>query len=103
MQQLVLAAGTIIVGVFGCVTYFYLSNMALDRIFPASGPNAGVNINRANGVRPWLFLFPALALLTVYLVYPVFVSIYLSFMDAQGKTFVGGANYSWLVNDVKFR
>jgi len=103
MEQFIMAAVTILVGVFGCITYFFLSNMALDRVYPASGPNAGANINRANQIRPWLFLFPALLLLCVYLVYPVFVSIYLSMMDAQGKNFVGADNYIWLVNDVKFR
>tara|TARA_R110002096_G_scaffold13722_9_gene48315 strand:- start:4303 stop:5295 length:993 start_codon:yes stop_codon:yes gene_type:complete len=103
MEQFIMAAVTILVGVFGCITYFFLSNMALDRFYPASGPDAGANINRANQIRPWLFLFPALFLLSVYLVYPVFVSIYLSFMDAEGKNFVGAGNYIWLVNDVKFR
>jgi alpha-glucoside transport system permease protein len=103
MEQFVMAAVTILVGVFGCILYFFLSNMALDRIYPAAGPNAGANINRANQVRPWLFMFPALWLLTVYLVYPVFVSIYLSFMDANGDNFVGADNYIWLINDDKFR
>jgi alpha-glucoside transport system permease protein len=103
MEQFVMAAVTILVGVFGCILYFFLSNMALDRIYPAAGPNAGANINRANQVRPWLFMFPALGLLTVYLVYPVFVSIYLSFMDANGDNFVGADNYIWLINDDKFR
>ncbi|MFT7060570.1 MAG: alpha-glucoside transport system permease protein [Pseudorhodobacter sp.] len=103
MEQFVMAAVTILVGVFGCITYFFISNMALDWFCPASGSNAGANINRANQIRPWLFLFPALALLVTYLVYPVFMSIYLSFRDAEGKTFVGGANYIWLINDVKFR
>jgi alpha-glucoside transport system permease protein len=52
---------TIIIGVGGCVGYFYLSNMFIDRVlFPATGKNAGRNINRANMVRPWLFLFPAI-------------------------------------------
>ena len=48
-------------------------------------------------------MFPALALLTVYLVYPVFQSIRLSFMDANGQSFVGGANYDWLIHDGKFQ
>ena len=98
-----MAAVTILVGVFGCVTYFYLSNVLLDRIYPASGPRAGANINTANRIRPWLFLLPALLLLSVYLVYPVFVSVYLSFMDATGENFVGADNYIWLINDGKFR
>ena len=52
---------TIIIGVGGCVGYFYFANLVLDRfIFPAKGAEAGRNINRANAVRPWLFLLPAL-------------------------------------------
>ncbi len=98
-----MAAATIIVGVVGCIGYFFLSNSILDSVYPARGPNAGANINRANQIRPWLFLFPALILLTVYLVYPVFVSIWLAFMDADGEKFVGLDNFVWMVGDVKFR
>ena len=103
MEQFVLAAGTVIIGVVGCIGYFFLSNMALDAIYPTRGENAGANIIRANKIRPWLFLLPALLLLGVYLVYPVFVSIYLSFMNSDGKTFVGLANYKWMISDGKFR
>lgn len=103
MSQVLLAMSTIIVGVFGCVAWFYLSNLMLDRAFPARGPSAGHNINRANTIRPWLFLGPALAILTVYLVYPVFNTVWLSFHDASSENFVGFANYAWLVNDEKFR
>lgn len=103
MEQFVMAAVTIVVGVLGCVGYFFLSNAALDSIYPARGPNAGTNITRANTIRPWLFLLPALILLGVYLVYPVIVSVIFSFMDARAETFVGFANYQWMVNDEKFR
>ncbi len=103
MQQLILASSTIVIGVFGCVAYFFASNLILDRIYPASGPNIGRNINSANAIRPWLFLFPALALLAVYLVYPVFVSIYLSVMDKNGEVFVGFDNFAWLLQDGKFQ
>lgn len=102
MEQFIFAAVTILVGVFGCICYFFLANFALDQILPATGRNAGANINRGNQIRPWLFLFPALGLLTVYLVYPVFVSIYLSLMNARGEKFVGMANYAWLISDDKF-
>jgi len=103
LEQFGMAAVTILVGVFGCIGYFFVSNMILDRVFPASGPQAGRNINRAGAIRPWLFLLPALLLLGVYLVYPVFVSVWLSLHDARGQNFVGTDNYVWLVNDPKFR
>ena len=95
---------TIVVGVGACLGYFYFSNLILDRvIFPASGPNAGRNINRANLVRPWLFLFPALFALTVYLAYPVFETLRLSLTDrAQGGAFVGLDNYRQMTNEAKF-
>ncbi len=103
MQQLFMASATIVFGVFGCVGYFFLSNFILDRVYPARGPNAGSNINRASLIRPWLFLMPAVLLLTVYLVYPLVYSFILSFKDSRGQNYVGVANYQWLINDSKFR
>ncbi len=103
MTQVLLAIFTIVAGVFGCVLYFYLSNLILDRLFPPRGPDAGRNINRAMAIRPWLFLGPAIVILSVYLVYPVFNSVWLSFHDAAGDEFVGFDNYLWLVGDGKFR
>ena len=102
MEQALFALATIIVGVFGCVAYFYLSNMALDTVFPPRGPDAGRNINRASAIRPWLFLGPAIILLSLYLVYPVFNSIWLSFHDATGDEFVGFDNFAWMFGDEKF-
>lgn len=95
---------TILVGVGGCVGYFYFSNQILDKvIFPAKGPKAGDNINRANQVRPWLFLFPAIFALGLYLGYPVFETLRLSLTDrTQGGAFVGLANYNQMMAEPKF-
>ena len=95
---------TIIIGVGGCVGYFYFSNLILDKvIFPARGPNIGRNINRANMVRPWLFLFPAIFALGLYLVYPVFETLRLSVTDRDmGGAFVGLANYEQMFRESKF-
>ena len=95
---------TIIIGVGGCIGYFYFSNQILDRVlFPAKGPNAGRNINRANQIRPWLFLFPALVALGLYLAYPVFETLRLSLTDrSQDGAFVGLANYSQMFGEGKF-
>jgi len=100
MQGLV----TIIVGVGACVAYFYASNLVLDRvIFPAKGKDRGRNISRANAVRPWLFLFPAMAALGLYLVYPVVGSFWRSLFNRSGDAFVGFGNYQALAADEGFR
>nr|WP_319384030.1 sugar ABC transporter permease [uncultured Roseibium sp.] len=99
-----LGLATIVIGVGACLGYFFFSNVVLDKvIFPASGPNAGRNINRANMVRPWLFLFPALFALMLYLAYPVFETLRLSLTDRdQGGAFVGLANYQQMMAEPKF-
>ena len=95
---------TILIGVGGCIGYFYLSNLLLDKvIFPASGPNPGRNINRANLVRPWLFLLPAILVLGLYLVYPVVGSFIRSLYNRSGSDFIGFGNYATLLAAPEFR
>lgn len=95
---------TIVIGVSVCVGYFYASNLILDKVlFPARGPHIGRNINRANAIRPWLFLFPAFAALSLYLAYPVFETLRLSLLDRdQGNAFIGLANYQQMFEEPKF-
>lgn len=97
---------TIIVGVGGCVGYFYFSNQILDKVlFPARGPNAGRNINRASMIRPWLFLLPSILALGLYLAYPVVETLRLSLMErvpGGGSEFVGLDNYTQMFNEPKF-
>ena len=95
---------TIVIGVGGCVGYFYFSNLLLDKvIFPPKGKNIGRNINRANLIRPWLFLFPALFALGLYLAYPVIETLRLSLTDrSQDGAFVGLANYRQMFGEPKF-
>ncbi|MBL1242300.1 MAG: sugar ABC transporter permease [OCS116 cluster bacterium] len=102
MEQILLALGTMAIGVAGCIAYFWGSNVILDRIYPAIGDNAANNIRKSTAIRPWLFLGPALIILGFYLVYPVFNSIILSVYDASSENFVGLDNYIWLFNDGKF-
>ncbi len=97
---------TIIVGVGGCIGYFYFSNQFLDKVlFPAKGPNIGRNINRANMIRPWLFLAPAIIALGLYLAYPVVETLRLSLTErlpGGGSQWVGLANYSQMFGEPKF-
>ncbi len=97
---------TIVIGVSGCIGYFYGANVFLDKVlFPAKGPNAGRNINRANLIRPWLFLMPALLALGLYLAYPVFATLRLSFLErlpGNEYAFVGFDNYTRMFGEDKF-
>ncbi|MET0597158.1 MAG: sugar ABC transporter permease [Mesorhizobium sp.] len=104
--QLIFAFSTIVVGVLGCVAYFWGANRLLDAIFPSHGVAGAAaidNLRRQGLIRPWLFIGPALIILTVYLIYPVVATIWLSFHDKSGNSFVGGANYSWALGDREFR
>lgn len=42
---------------------------------------------------PWLWILPATVLVAIFLVYPVFYTIWLSLLDATSSTFVALANY----------
>ncbi|MEY1555449.1 carbohydrate ABC transporter permease [Yoonia sp. R2331] len=107
MHPALLGLVTVAIGVGGCIGYFYGANVFLDKVlFPAKGPNAGRNINRANQIRPWLFLFPAIFALGLYLAYPVFATLRLSFLErlpGNQYAFVGFDNYTRMFGEPKFR
>jgi len=46
-------------------------------------------------VRPFVFVGPALVILSAYLVYPALRTVYLSFFDARSQAFVGLDNYAF--------
>jgi alpha-glucoside transport system permease protein len=104
--QLLNALITVIIGVGGCLLYFYGSNTLLDKMLPVNASNDDRvirNLKLQSSIRPWLFLGPALILLTLYLVYPVIQTIWLSFHDNAGDKFVGLNNYAWAFKDTQFR
>src|SRR4051794_25149140 len=51
------------------------------------------------GVRPYVFVGPALVILSVFLVYPVINTILISFKDAHSQKFVGLDNYRFVFTD----
>ena len=60
--QIFSAIFVIVVGVGGCVAYFWGANKALDLVFPShgvSGAAAVDNLRRQGMIRPWLFIGPA--------------------------------------------
>ncbi len=48
-------------------------------------------------LRPWVWLFPAIAFLTVFLIYPTLYTLYLSFLDKFSTAFVGLDNYVYFL------
>jgi alpha-glucoside transport system permease protein len=50
-------------------------------------------------VRPWVFVGPALVLLSVFLLYPAVNTIFVSFRDARGEAWVGLDNYRFVFTD----
>jgi alpha-glucoside transport system permease protein len=101
------ALATVVIGVAACVLYFWGTNFVLDRTLGTQASADGVASARQDRlrtrIRPWLFLFPALFFMGLYLVYPVFETIRLSLYNRNGTTFVGLFNYIWAFNDPAFR
>jgi alpha-glucoside transport system permease protein len=92
----------VVVSIAVCLLYFAGSNFLLDQIVRLPLGSAAGKEQVRSRVRPWLFLAPALLLLGVYLLYPLFETFRLSFFDATGETFVGLSNYQWVLVDQNF-
>ena len=92
----------VVVSVGVCLLYFAGSNWLLDNVLARPSMPRLKREALREGVRPWLFIAPALLLLGVYLVYPFFETLRLSFMNATGEGFVGLSNYAWVFTDENF-
>jgi len=88
-SRLLVAAVALIVGVFG-VWLIYIGTDMVVSLLPA-----GIR----ERVRPFVFVGPALVVLTAYVVLPAVSSLYLSFLDARADEFVGLANYVFIFTD----
>ena len=58
---------------------------------------------RQGRLRPWLWLLPGLAFLTVFLAFPLLNTIVLSVLDATASQFVGFSNFADLATDPALR
>lgn len=106
MQQILNALLAIVLGVGALLLYFYGSNWLIDRFLgdrlTAEGYVEDKRARLRESIRPWLFVGPALILLTLYLVYPAIQTFILSFYNARGTEFVGLRNYTWALQDGEF-
>jgi alpha-glucoside transport system permease protein len=62
----------------------------------------GLPERRRAAVRPWLWLLPAFAFLTIYLIAPMVQTAFLSFFDRRSENFIGFDNYLGLFGDDAF-
>ncbi|HET6712325.1 MAG TPA: sugar ABC transporter permease [Actinomycetota bacterium] len=88
-NRIVVVLVAIVVGVVGVFALYWAMNEAVD-LLPS---------RYREGVRPWVFVGPALVILGVFLVYPVVNTLLTSLKDARGQEFVGLDNYAFVFTD----
>ena len=79
----------ILIGVVGVFFVFWAMDQIVD----------GLPERLREGVRPYVFVGPAVVILSVFLVYPVVNTILISFRDARSQGFVGLDNYEFVFTD----
>lgn len=83
----------ILLGVVGVFFVFWAMDQIVD-VFPE---------RFREGLRPYVFVGPALVILSVFLIYPVVNTILISFRDSQGNSYVGLDNYRFVFTDDSMR
>ena len=104
LMQLFWAVAAVAAALGVSALYFVGVNLALDTFLGSSSDgNVSVRNERLrSAIRPWVFLGPALLLLGLYLVYPVFATTWLSFLGPAGNDWVGLTNWGRLFTDPQF-
>ena len=90
---------TVLVGILVFVLFFHVSNLLLDYF----GKRSSKIFKLENSLRVIIFIAPAFIVLFVFIIYPVFETIRLSFYDKIGREFLGWSNYAWAIKDPDFR
>ena len=90
---------TVLLGILVFVLFFHVSNFLLDYF----GKRSSRIFKLENSLRVIIFIAPAFIVLFVFIIYPVFETIRLSFYDKIGREFLGWSNYAWAIKDPDFR
>jgi len=93
MTQLLTAFTAIALGVGGVLALFWGLNLAVDR----------TSEQVQDKLRPWVFIGPAMLVVTLFLLVPALDTFRRSFMGPASDEFVGLANYEFLVTDPQVR
>ena len=104
-SQIGFAITSICAGIAVCVGCFWGANLLLDKALPSHGRDAALALQidrRRTAIRPWIFLFPALLFLSLFLIYPFVMTVINSFFDKNGDAFVGFENYQFIFTQEAF-
>jgi alpha-glucoside transport system permease protein len=88
-NRLIVVLVAVVVGVAGVFLLFWVMDRFVD-LLPARSRET---------LRPYVFVGPALVVLSLFLIYPVVNTILISFRDARGQEFVGLDNYEFIFTD----
>jgi alpha-glucoside transport system permease protein len=88
-SRLVVVGVAVFAGVVGIFGLFWVMDQVVDSL-----PERW-----REGVRPYVFIGPAMVILAVFLVYPVINTILISFKDGRSQDFVGFDNYEFVFTD----
>ena len=89
----------ILIGVLVCVAYFHFSNLLLD-FFTQKTSKKSLN---DSSIRAIIFIAPGFIVLLIFILYPVFETVRLSFYDKYGRDIVGISNYIWAIQNPEFK
>jgi alpha-glucoside transport system permease protein len=88
-NRFIVVGVAIVVGVGG-VFFLYWGMNRIIEFLP---------VRYREGVRPYIFVGPALVILAVFLIYPVINTILVSLKDSQGQDFIGLDNFKFVFTD----
>ncbi len=89
----------VLIGIFICFAYFHLTNLLLD-FFTKKTSKKSIN---DSSIRAMIFIAPGFIVLLIFILYPVFETVRLSFYDKYGRDFVGISNYIWAIQNPEFK
>lgn len=89
LLRILMAVLAIATGSIGTFAIFYGLNLLVER-FPRPWKDR---------VLPWVYMGPAVLILTAYLVLPTLRTLYISFFDSRSVKFVGLKNYAFALTD----
>jgi alpha-glucoside transport system permease protein len=88
-NRFIVVGVAILVGLGGVFFLYWSMNRVVDLL----------SERYREAVRPYIFVGPALVIMSVFLVYPVINTILISFKDARGEEFIGFANFKFVFTD----